>query len=160
MHEAARRRSQSQNELTPELTPFFGLRVRAVPFKRTTRESWCGWAGDPSNGDCAPARDRPRSLGGGCLLFATLRSGACSQFSAHSKARLEGRSGLKPVGPVVASSVKEQNHSADAPDGWIAEDFNRVLQFVPDGFYEIAVRLPRVDPDLEQSVWTGDRHRH
>jgi hypothetical protein len=94
------------------------------------------------------------------LLFATLGSGACSQFSAHSKARLEGRSGLKSVGPVVASSVKEQNHSADAPDRWIAEDFNRVLQFVPDGSHEVAVRLPRVDPDLEQSVWTGDRHRH
>ena len=35
-----------------------------------------------------------------------------------------------------------------------------MLQFVPDGFHEIAVRLPRVDPDLEQSVSTGDRHRH
>ena len=40
----------------------------------------------------------------------------------------------------------------------MAEHFNRVLQLVPDGSHEIAIRFPRVDKDPEHTVWASYRH--
>jgi hypothetical protein len=39
LQEAARKRSESKNELTPELTPLFGLKVRSAPLDTPTLKS-------------------------------------------------------------------------------------------------------------------------
>jgi hypothetical protein len=35
---------------------------------------------------------------------------------------------------------------------------NRVLQFVPDGRHEIAIRCSPVDQNPKQSIWAHHRH--
>jgi hypothetical protein len=112
----------------------------------------------------ATHRTRPTRTGRyavieGSILLATLCGGAFLQLFAHSTSRLDGRIGLNRTATAVTPLELEHVHCSIAPDGAIAEHLNRVLQFVPDGCHEIAVRLVRVDMDPEHSVFAGHRDR-
>ncbi len=92
-------------------------------------------------------------------LFASFRRRVFLKLGAHDLTCSNCGIGLKPAATRVADPHIEQGHRAEAPDVAIAEDFNRMLEFMPDICHEIAIRRPRVDKDTEHSVWTHRRHR-
>src|SRR5262245_38007077 len=92
------------------------------------------------------------------LLPTTLCDRACSQFSAHGIARHDCGIGFKAIANQANAIEIEQGHLAAASDVAMAQYFDRMLQFVPDGSHEFVIRFPRVDDDSEHSVGAGHRH--
>ena len=92
LQEAARRHSESKNELAPDLTPSVGPRVRSAQLDTTTSRP-CALA-IPSNP--------------GSPLFATLPDRcAFPQITADSLARSRGRFSFKPAGRIAIAADPE-----------------------------------------------------
>jgi hypothetical protein len=67
LQEAARKRSESKNELTPKLAPLFRLKGRSALNTTTSKNPGAARAGDPSSRDYART-GTPRSLSRGQLV--------------------------------------------------------------------------------------------
>src|SRR5262245_44071395 len=85
-------------------------------------------------------------------LLSTLRARAISQFGAHGITCHDCGVGFKAIAASVsqANAIEiEQGYLAAAPDVAMAQYFNRMLQFMPDGSHDFVIRLSWIDENSE-----------